>query len=154
VRRRRRRARTKNPNQHPFLNAPSTQTPQNNNKKQEAKAFFANERTFLHWMNMSVTIGSIAAALSGVAGHAHRQWGQDYSESFVAVRLLSMAMLALSIVIAIWAGYNFNHRANLLQMKMDGPYDSKTLPVVLAVALIASLAVVFGGAVERLHEGQ
>ena len=25
----------------------------------------ANERTFLHWMNMSVTIGSIAAALSG-----------------------------------------------------------------------------------------
>lgn len=101
---------------------------------------------------MSVTIGSIAAALSGVAGHAHRQWGGDYSDSFVAVRLLSMAMLALSIVIAVWAGYNFNHRANLLQMKMDGPYDSKGLPVVLAVALVASLCIVFGGAVERLHE--
>lgn len=26
----------------------------------------ANERTFLHWMNMSVTIGSISAALLGV----------------------------------------------------------------------------------------
>jgi hypothetical protein len=25
----------------------------------------ANERTFLHWMNVSVTIGSISAALSG-----------------------------------------------------------------------------------------
>ena len=25
----------------------------------------ANERTFLHWMNMSVTIGSISAALLG-----------------------------------------------------------------------------------------
>lgn len=146
------RARPQTPDQH--LKARASNQPPNKNNQQEAKAFFANERTFLHWMNMSVTIGSIAAALSGVAGHAHRQWGQEYSESFVAVRVLSMAMLALSIVIAVWAGYNFNHRANLLQMKMDGPYDSKTLPVVLAVALIASLAVVFGGAVERLHEGQ
>jgi uncharacterized membrane protein YidH (DUF202 family) len=29
----------------------------------------ANERTFLHWMNMSVTIGSISAALLGEASH-------------------------------------------------------------------------------------
>jgi uncharacterized membrane protein YidH (DUF202 family) len=34
-------------------------------RRTEAKAFFANERTFLHWMNMSVTIGSISAALLG-----------------------------------------------------------------------------------------
>ena len=26
----------------------------------------ANERTFLHWMNMSVTIGSISAAMLGM----------------------------------------------------------------------------------------
>ena len=31
-------------------------------RRTEAKAFFANERTFLHWMNMSVTLGSISAA--------------------------------------------------------------------------------------------
>lgn len=30
----------------------------------------ANERTFLHWMNMSVTIGSISAALLGKPGLA------------------------------------------------------------------------------------
>lgn len=34
-------------------------------RRTEAKAFFANERTFLHWLNMSVTIGSISAALLG-----------------------------------------------------------------------------------------
>lgn len=34
-------------------------------RRTEAKAFFANERTFLHWMNMSVTLGSISAALLG-----------------------------------------------------------------------------------------
>src|SRR5690349_12054276 len=34
----------------------------------EPKTFFANERTFLSWLHMSVTIGSIAAALLGFAG--------------------------------------------------------------------------------------
>eukprot|EP00877_Chromochloris_zofingiensis_P009474 jgi/Chrzof1/4780/Cz14g26060.t1 len=121
-------------------------------RRTEAKAFFANERTFLHWMNMSVTIGSISAALSGVAGHAHRHWGDEFTASAIYVRVMSMIMLTLSIVIAVWAGYNFNHRANLLQMKMDGPYDSKVLPVVLALCLVASLVVVFSGAVVRLHD--
>lgn len=37
-------------------------------RRTEAKAFFANERTFLHWMNMAVTTGSISAALLGKYG--------------------------------------------------------------------------------------
>jgi hypothetical protein len=36
----------------------------------EPKTFFANERTFLSWLHMAVTIGSIAAALLGFAGLA------------------------------------------------------------------------------------
>jgi uncharacterized membrane protein YidH (DUF202 family) len=36
----------------------------------EPKTFFANERTFLSWLHMAVTIGSIAAALLGFAGVA------------------------------------------------------------------------------------
>ena len=31
-------------------------------------------------MSTSVTIGSIAAAMSGVAGHAHRHWGDEVRE--------------------------------------------------------------------------
>jgi hypothetical protein len=34
----------------------------------EPKTFFANERTFLAWLHMSITIGSIAAAMLGFAG--------------------------------------------------------------------------------------
>jgi hypothetical protein len=30
------------------------------------------------------------------------------------VRVLSLLMLLLSVVIAVWAGYNFNNRANML----------------------------------------
>jgi len=122
-------------------------------RRTEAKAFFANERTFLHWMNTSVTIGSISAALAGVAGHAHRHWGDEFTASALYVRIVSMFMLATSVVMACWAGYNFNHRANLLQLKMDGPYDSRVLPIMLSVTLVASLIIVFSGAVVRLHEG-
>ncbi len=38
----------------------------------EPKTFFANERTFLTWMHMAVTIGTIAAALLGFSGSAQR----------------------------------------------------------------------------------
>lgn len=51
---------------------------------------------------------------AGVSGHAHRHWGDDFSSGAVVVRLVSMVMLGLSIIIAIWSGYNFNHRANML----------------------------------------
>lgn len=40
--------------------------------KVEPKTFFANERTFLHWLHMAVTIGSISAALLGFAATADR----------------------------------------------------------------------------------
>ena len=44
----------------------------------EPKTFFANERTFLAWLHMAVTLGSISAALLGFAsgerGGGHARW--------------------------------------------------------------------------------
>lgn len=125
--------------------------PEQTLRRTEAKAYFANERTFLHWMNMSVTIGSITAALSGIAGHAHRHWGDDFTARAVYVRVVSLVMLGIAIVIACFAGFNFNRRANMLQLKMDGPYDSRTLPILLATTLVGALIVVFAGAILRLQ---
>lgn len=119
-------------------------------RRTEAKAFFANERTFLHWMSMSVTIGSIAAALSGIAGHAHRHWGDDFTERAIYVRLMSLIMLAIAIGIAVWGGINFQRRAIFLELKADGPYDSRLLPVLLTFAMVISMSIVFVGAVVRL----
>jgi hypothetical protein len=36
-------------------------------------------------------------------------------------------------------------------LKGDGPYDSRFLPATIAVCLVSALAVVFSGAVVRLH---
>mmetsp|Transcript_10429 Transcript_10429/g.18177 ORF Transcript_10429/g.18177 Transcript_10429/m.18177 type:complete len:131 (+) Transcript_10429:199-591(+) len=121
-------------------------------RRTDAKAFFANERTFLHWMSTSVTIGGIAAALSGIAGQAHRHWGDDFIERAVITRVISLSMLGMAIVMAMWAGYNFQRRAAFLEAKLDGPYDSRYLPVLLTTVMMISMAVVFGGALIRLTD--
>ncbi|GIL87347.1 hypothetical protein Vretimale_1715 [Volvox reticuliferus] len=124
--------------------------PETSIRRTDAKAFFANERTFLHWMSTSVTIGGIAAALSGVAGHAHRHWGDEFTERAIVVRVVSLVMLFISVAIAVWSGLNFQKRAIFLEAKADGPYDSRFLPVLLTVCMVLSMSVVFGGAVYRL----
>lgn len=48
--------------------------------KLEPKTFFANERTFLSWLHMAVTIGSIAAALLGFAATADRYFSHTAAE--------------------------------------------------------------------------
>lgn len=118
-------------------------------RRTEAKAFFANERTFLHWMNMSVTIGSISAAMLGVAGHAHKHWDSDFTAQAIFVRSLALIMLLSSVAMALYATYSFRLRSSMLQNKIDGPYDNRILPILLSVLLMAALSVVLGGSVAR-----
>lgn len=119
-------------------------------RRTDAKAFFANERTFLHWMSTSVTIGSIAAALSGVAGHAHRHWGDDFAERAIMTRVISLIMLLIAIIMAAWSGYMFQKRSLFLEAKMDGPYDARGLPILLTSVMALSMGVVFFGAIARI----
>lgn len=115
-------------------------------RRTEAKAFFANERTFLHWMNMAVTTGSISAALLGVSGHAHKHWGSEYLKRAVSVRILALVMMGISIGMAVYAAYNFKKRGDMLTNKMDGPYDNRVLPVLLTIVMMVFLTVVWIGA--------
>lgn len=39
-------------------------------------------------------------------------------------------------------------------LKMDGPYDSRLLPVLLCTALTVSMTVVFSGAIARMVSGE
>lgn len=63
---------------------------------------------------MAVTTGSISAALLGVAGHAHRKWGSDFTSRAIAVRLLALFMMLISIGMAVFAAYNFKKRGDML----------------------------------------
>ncbi|KAK9835760.1 hypothetical protein WJX74_007340 [Apatococcus lobatus] len=119
-------------------------------RRTEAKAFFANERTFLHWMNMSVTIGSISAAMLGIAGHAHKNWGAAYQTQAIFIRSIALCMLIIAIFMACYATWSFKIRGDMLLLKQDGPYDSQVLPLILTVVLMVSLLITFGGSVAKL----
>ncbi|KAK9825872.1 hypothetical protein WJX81_007432 [Elliptochloris bilobata] len=118
-------------------------------RRTDAKAFFANERTFLHWLNISITMGSISAALLGVSAHAHKNWGSDYQGQAVFTRVIALIFMVLSIVMVVYAAYNFRKRGDMLQVKADGPYESRVLPILLSVFLVVALSIVFASAVAQ-----
>eukprot|EP01025_Chloroclados_australasicus_P050017 TRINITY_DN5713_c0_g2_i4.p4 TRINITY_DN5713_c0_g2~~TRINITY_DN5713_c0_g2_i4.p4 ORF type:complete len:106 (-),score=6.00 TRINITY_DN5713_c0_g2_i4:374-691(-) len=97
-------------------------------------------------MNMSVTLGSIAAALAGVSGHVHRHWDAAYNTRVIAVRVLALLMLALAIGITFIAAYNFQLRYLLLRNHADGPYGNRLLPILLSISFIVAFGVIFAGA--------
>lgn len=65
----------------------------------EPKTFFANERTFLTWMHMAVTIGTIAAALLGFSGSAQRTDKPSYEvcHAMTTVQRLAATVLIKSL---------------------------------------------------------
>lgn len=63
---------------------------------------------------MSVTTGSISAALLGVSGHAHKHWGSEFTSRAVIVRVLALMMMGISIGMAVYAAYNFKKRGDML----------------------------------------
>lgn len=72
----------------------------------EPKTFFANERTFLSWLHMAVTIGSIAAALLGFSGSDKGAGLGAHLVEIIALILLpvAVAMCGYAIFIFTWRG--------------------------------------------------
>lgn len=92
-------------------------------------------------------------SFAGVSGHAHRHWGDEFSSRAIAVRVLALVMMAISIAMAVFAAYNFKRRGDMLLQKLDGPYDSRVLPVVLTGVLMTFLFIVWIGAIIGYREG-
>lgn len=63
---------------------------------------------------MSVTTGSISAALLGVSGHAHKHFSEDFTSRAIAVRVLALFLMAISIAMAVYSAYNFKRRGDML----------------------------------------
>jgi hypothetical protein len=51
----------------------------------------------------------------GVSAHAHKNWGQRYEGHAIFVRSVSLALMVLSIFMAVYAAYNFHRRGEMLQ---------------------------------------
>lgn len=97
----------------------------------EPKVFFANERTFLSWLNFSILLGGLAI---GLLNFSHDKPGQVAAGLFTAVAMLSM----------IYALGTFHWRARSIRMRGQGGFDDRWGPTVLAALLVMAVGVNFG----------
>ncbi|TFJ81246.1 hypothetical protein NSK_007422 [Nannochloropsis salina CCMP1776] len=99
--------------------------------KVEPKVFFANERTFLAWLNMSVTLASISVAILAFADH--NEFSQIYG----------FTVLPVAVAFVIYALTTYTRRSFMLRNRMPGPYEDRVGPVVLTLLLCLSITVNF-----------
>ena len=99
--------------------------------KVEPKVYFANERTFLDWMHMSVLLATISTAIIAFAE------ANEYSQVY------GLVLMPTSIGFSLYALYVYMKRANMIRNKHPGPYEEKTGPIVLATILAITIVANF-----------
>ncbi|ORZ16563.1 VTC domain-domain-containing protein [Absidia repens] len=110
---------------------PAEQTKRSKVKvKVEPKTFFANERTFISWLQFCALLLTVALNLMNFA--------TDHS-----TRVVGGMFLVLSACIAIYALYRFEKRAWMINNQVDGRYDDLLGPAILCLLLVIALIVNF-----------
>ncbi|OQS54457.1 nrf1 [Ecytonucleospora hepatopenaei] len=91
----------------------------------EPKVFFANERTFLSWVQFAIFLGGIGTAMLGL-------------ESYRA-NICGIVMIFVAIVFACYALHLFFWRAERIRRREPGPYDDTRGPFLLVGMFIVAL---------------
>jgi uncharacterized membrane protein YidH (DUF202 family) len=102
-------------------------------QKVDPKTFFANERTFLKWLNISTMLGLMGITLLNFA-----DVNSDGAE------LAGLVLLPVAVLFMLYALATFRSRAHFIYMREPMRYDDTRGPtllvVVLTVALVLSTA--------------
>uniref|UniRef100_A0A7S0DX68 DUF202 domain-containing protein n=1 Tax=Hanusia phi TaxID=3032 RepID=A0A7S0DX68_9CRYP len=105
------------------------------------KDFFANERNYIHWLHMGVTLGSVSSLISAVSGRdtpgAHRS----------SMLVVSTVLVLCAIVFSLYAMYTFFWRRRNIRSIEPGAYaayvDEPYGPLALSGVLLVTLITIF-----------
>ncbi|KAG1057608.1 hypothetical protein G6F43_000558 [Rhizopus delemar] len=95
----------------------------------EPKVFFANERTFISWLQFCALLLTVALNL--------------FNFGDVVSRIIGGIFITLAASISIYALYRFEKRAWMINRRIEGRYDDIWGPVVLCALLVIALIVNF-----------
>jgi uncharacterized membrane protein YidH (DUF202 family) len=99
--------------------------------KVEPKVFFANERTFLAWLHMSVTLSSISVAIVA------------FSEANEFSQIYGLMLMPVAIAFCCYSLYMYMKRSSMIRQRHPGPYEDKLGPIALASMLGLAITVNF-----------
>jgi uncharacterized membrane protein YidH (DUF202 family) len=117
-------------------------SPKNNNmsviaptsvQKIEPKVFFANERTFLHWLHAGVTLYTISAGILAFASVEGSEWAHWYA----------MSLLPISLGFCMYALHVFLWRADRIKTRIPGRWDDPRGPYILGGSIVLVLCINF-----------
>ncbi|KAK9729288.1 GTPase regulator Nrf1 [Basidiobolus ranarum] len=104
--------------------------------KVQPKSYFANERTFLRWMNLSIILGAVAIGLL------------NFGDSVSTVSALFLSIISVGIM--LYGLYLFRWRAGKISRKEIGTYDDDnalralTIIVFVAIGLTFAFRMIYG----------
>ena len=95
----------------------------------EPKVFFANERTFLSWLNFTVMLGGLGVGLLNFGDKI----GRVSAGLFTFVAMGTM----------IYALVTYHWRAAAIRRRGSGPYDDRLVPTLLCFFLLVAVIINF-----------
>ena len=104
--------------------------------KIDPKVFFANERTFLAWLHVSVILAGASVAIVAFTDDSQ-------SSSPGPGALYGVILLPVSIAFILYAMIQYTRRASMIRRKSPGPYMDIAGPTVLTVILMLSIVTQF-----------
>lgn len=94
------------------------------------KVHFSNERTFIVWLNMSVTIASFSSLVLAFS-----------SNDSVDSQVLGIGLLSVSILFCVYSVTMYYRRSRLLRKQSSTEFfDDRCGPVVLSAGLVVCLS--------------
>lgn len=95
----------------------------------EPKVFFANERTFLSWMNFTIILGALAI---GMLNFGDRP-------AFISAFLFT----GVALVTMLYALFTYHWRAKSIRRRGQAGFDDRFGPTFLAIILVLAIVVNF-----------
>ncbi|RNF16454.1 vacuolar transporter chaperone [Trypanosoma conorhini] len=109
-------------------------------QKIDPKTFFANERTFLKWLSISVMIGLMSLTLLNFG-----------DTSSTAAELAGLVLLPVSIIFMVYSLIVFRDRANKIYMREPMRYDDTRGPTMLVLVLGAAMVIATIFSIQRQY---
>ncbi|KAH7913765.1 hypothetical protein BJ138DRAFT_1145204 [Hygrophoropsis aurantiaca] len=107
--------------------------------KVEGKVWFANERTWVSWVNLSVLLGTLALALFN-------------SSDEVIARGFAYTYALISIGVLIYGFYLYQSRISMIRKRDPGHYDQIIGPVIISALLFFAILANFLFRVRELQQ--